>query len=186
MNTALDTTDDVPATAAALPDILRFMQLLWALAHGLQTTSKRMTHAVGITGPQRLALRVIGLFPGVSAGDLALILHLHPSTLTGVLQRLVSQQLDTRIGDPGDRRRAVLRLTPRGLRANARRRGTVEAAIGRALEGITERDRKVTRRVLGRLAEYLDRAQTAVRVADQLPPRKQLRKPSRSRLPHRS
>jgi DNA-binding MarR family transcriptional regulator len=65
------------------------MQLLWAVVHELEITSKRMTGEIGVTGPQRLVLRVVGLFPGLSAGELATILHLHPSTLTGVLQRLV-------------------------------------------------------------------------------------------------
>lgn len=64
-----------------LPDVLQFMQLLWAVVHGLERTSKRMILDVGVTGPQRLVLRVVGLYPGVSAGELATILHVHPSTL---------------------------------------------------------------------------------------------------------
>lgn len=134
------------------------MRLLWALVHGLERASKSMTGQLGVTGPQRLAVRVIGLFPGLSAGDLALILHVHPSTLTGVLQRLTAQGLLVRIEDQSDRRRAVLRLTPRGKRVNAVRHGTVEAAIGQALRGITSRERAATRRVISRLAEHLERA----------------------------
>ena len=64
-----------------LPDVLQFMQLLWAVVHGLDKASKRMSAEIGVTGPQRLVLRVVGLFPGLSAGDLAAILHVHPSTL---------------------------------------------------------------------------------------------------------
>jgi DNA-binding MarR family transcriptional regulator len=44
-----------------------------------------MIGEVGVTGPQRLVLRVVGLFPGMSAGELATVLRVHPSTLTGVL-----------------------------------------------------------------------------------------------------
>jgi DNA-binding MarR family transcriptional regulator len=94
-----------------LPDVLQFMQLLWAVVHALERTSKRMSGEIGVTGPQRLVLRVVGLSPGLSAGDLAAVLHVHPSTLTGVLQRLVSQRLLARSDDPRDRRRAILRLT---------------------------------------------------------------------------
>src|SRR5687767_5605411 len=124
--------------SADLPDVLQFMQLLWAVVHGLERISKRMAGDIGVTGPQRLVLRVVGLFPGMSAGDLAGVLHVHPSTLTGVLQRLVGQRLLTRADDPGDRRRAVLRLTKRGARVNAARHGTVEAAIARALDGLSD------------------------------------------------
>jgi MarR family transcriptional regulator, organic hydroperoxide resistance regulator len=148
-----DDNHDVPQSN--LPDVLQFMQLLWAVVHGLERTSKRMTGEIGVTGPQRLVLRVVGLFPGLSAGDLATVLHVHPSTLSGVLQRLVRQRLLARADDPRDRRRAVLRLTKRGVRANAVHQGTVEAAIAQALEGSSEPDRAATRRVLERLARCL-------------------------------
>ena len=82
--------------------MLQFMQVLWAVVHGLESTSKPMTKRIGVTGPQRLVLRVIGLSPGLSAGDVATILHLHPSTLTGVLQRLIGQRLVRRLHDPKD------------------------------------------------------------------------------------
>ena len=71
-----------------LGEQLEFMRLLWAIDHGLQTRSKRMAAALGVTGPQRLVIRIVGRFPGVSAGQLARILHLDPSTLTGILRRL--------------------------------------------------------------------------------------------------
>jgi DNA-binding MarR family transcriptional regulator len=140
---------------SCLPDVLQFMQLLWAVVHGLERTSKRTTGEIGVTGPQRLVLRLVGLFPGLSAGDLAAILHVHPSTLTGVLHRLVAQRLVARMGDRRDRRRAVLRLTSRGARANAVTNGTVEATVAEALEGLSLRDRSATMRVLARLASHL-------------------------------
>jgi DNA-binding MarR family transcriptional regulator len=146
---------DADTAAATLPDVLRFMQVLWAVVHGLQSTSKRMTAAFGVTGPQRLVLRVLGLFPGMSAGDLAAVLHVHPSTLTGVLQRLAAQRWLLRVEDPRDRRRAVLRLTARGARVNAIDAGTVETAVGETLAAVADRDRATTMRVLERLAEAL-------------------------------
>ena len=143
------------ADPPALPDVLQFMQLVWAVVHGLERVSKQMTGEIGVTGPQRLVLRVVGLFPGISAGDLAAELRVHPSTLTGVIQRLISQRLLARTDDPNDRRRAVLRLTSRGARVNAVRQGTVEAAITDALAGVSDRDRAAARRVLHRLAAHL-------------------------------
>jgi DNA-binding MarR family transcriptional regulator len=141
-----------------LPEVLEFMELLWAIVHGLDRASKRMSHQIGVTGPQRLVLRVVGLFPGMSAGDLAKVLHLHPSTITGVLQRLTGQRLLVRSDDPRDRRRALLGLTPRGTRVNSVRLGTVEAAVGAALLGVSAREQAATRRVLARLALHLDSA----------------------------
>jgi DNA-binding MarR family transcriptional regulator len=145
----------VTAHAAELPDVLQFMQLLWAIVHGLQTHSKKMQSELGVTGPQRLVLRVVGLFPGVSAGALAAILHVHPSTLTGVLQRLGDQGMLRRAADAGDRRISLFWLTPRGARVNARRRGTVEATVVSALKALSPRDRAATQRVLTAIAGRL-------------------------------
>lgn len=131
------------------------MQLLWAVAHGLERASKRMKSEVGVTGPQRLVLRVVALFPGLSAGEVAGILHVHPSTLTGVVQRLESQGLLVRAEDSLDRRRVALRLTRAGSRVNAARRGTVELAVARTLHGAGAPDRAAAQRVLGRLARRL-------------------------------
>ena len=145
--------------AGELPDSLQFMRLLWALMHLLQRQSKRMGQQLGVTGPQRLVIRVVGLFPGISAGTLAAILHVHPSTLTGVLQRLVRQGLIERSAHAGDRRRAVLRLTAKGARVNTSRSGTVEAMVVDGLSGVSARDRAVAQRVLSRLADCLGGAE---------------------------
>ena len=150
-------TGDNAKGGLRLPDVLAFMQALWAVAHGLQRTSKRMTIDLGVTGPQRLVLRVLGLSPGMSAGVLAAALHVHPSTLTGVLRRLVAQGLIDRVDDSRDRRRAVLRLTRKGQRVNAMRTGTVETAIARALEETSAHDRLAATRMLARVATQLAR-----------------------------
>jgi DNA-binding MarR family transcriptional regulator len=139
-----------------LPDVLAFMEGLWAVVHRMERLSKQMGAAVGVTGPQRLVLRLIGLFPGISAGDLAATLHLHPSTLTGVLKRLEEQQLLTRTIDAADRRRTILALTRRGRRLSDNAARTVEGAVAAALEESPRAQRVATRRFLERLAACLD------------------------------
>lgn len=144
--------------APALPDVLQFMQLLWAVVHALDTRSKRMARDLGVTGPQRLVLRVVGLRPGMSAGALAAVIHLHPSTLTGVLQRLVQQKLLARTTDVADGRRAILHLTAAGARVNRVSRGTVEHAVASALAGLDRRDHDAATRVLSLIATRLQHA----------------------------
>ena len=155
-----DRFDDGTARAGdapiALPEVLQFMRLVWALTQGLDRRSHQMRRAIGITGPQRLTVRIIGLNPGLSAGRLAEILHVHPSTLTGTLRRLVARRVVARTRDPIDRRRAVLQLTAHGARINRRTRGTVEVAVASALGGITDVDRRAARRVLERLTGHLN------------------------------
>jgi MarR family transcriptional regulator, organic hydroperoxide resistance regulator len=143
-------------STVALPDVLAFMQLLWAVVHGVESRSKRMRSEIGVTGRQRLVLRIVGLFPELSAGDLAAVLHVHPSTLTGLLRRLTAQGLLRRTEDIRDRRRVMLSLTSRGTRVNTIHERTVEAAVGAALRGVTPAQRAATRQVLLRIAKHLN------------------------------
>jgi DNA-binding MarR family transcriptional regulator len=123
-----------PERQIALDDTLEFMQVLWRLDHELQTVSKRMQAQLGLTGLQRLVLRIVGKNPRLSAGDLARTLHVHPSTLTGVLGRLERQKVLRRTPDPGDGRRALFELTAAGQTLLGRRAGTVEHAVAHLLE----------------------------------------------------
>jgi DNA-binding MarR family transcriptional regulator len=113
--------------------VLDFMRLLWAVDHALQSASKRMESAFGMTGPQRLVVRIVGRFPGISAGRVAEILHVHPSTLTGVLKRLEARAILLRRPDPRDARRALFMLTAKGRKLDTVKTGTVEQAVRRVL-----------------------------------------------------
>ena len=143
--------------AQRLPEVLQFMQVLWRLVHGLERASKRLAARTGVTGPQRLVLRLVGLRPGISAAELAALLHVHPSTVTGVLRRLERHALIARRSDAADRRRAVLTLTARGRRINRLRSGTAEAAVADALRRLDERDRLWARRALNTIADAVGR-----------------------------
>lgn len=116
-----------------LGETLLFMHQLWELAHALQVRSKRMARTLGVTSSQRLVIRVLGQSPGITARELAGALGIHPSTLTGVLARLEQRELIRRTVDPADRRRARFVLTERGKRIDREKKGTVEAAVRRAL-----------------------------------------------------
>ncbi len=137
--------------------MLGFMRALWALDHALQSASKRMEAGLGVTAPQRLVVRIVGRFPGISAGELSEILHLHPSTLTGVLQRLGERGLVVRRADPGDARRALLELTAKGRAVDALRSGTVEAAVRRALRRLSPSAERTVRAAAEALSAELGR-----------------------------
>lgn len=140
------------ANDAPIGPALSFMQLLWAVAHGLESTSKHMLVTLGVTGPQRLVLRLVGHHRTMSAGDLARTMHIHPSSLTGMLRRLEAAGLLRRTPDPGDKRRAVLTLTASGRRLNAQKRGTVEAVVARTLDAASAADVRASQRLLRSLA----------------------------------
>jgi DNA-binding MarR family transcriptional regulator len=140
-----------------LGQAIEFLSALWALDHQLQSASKRMVASLGVTGPQRLVIRLVGRYPGASAGEVAELLHLHPSTLTGVLKRLERAGLVVRRADPADGRRATLHLTPRGRAIDAVRGRTVEAGVRRALARLPPRAVTAAREVLEALSGELAR-----------------------------
>lgn len=139
-----------------LTGTLEFMRLLWAVDHALQSTSKRMEQRFGVTGPQRLVIRIVGQFPRASAGEIAGILQIHPSTLTGILRRLETRQLIERRPDPTDGRRALFQLTQAGKDLDLLVDGTPEAAIAKALSAMGASDIEATRRALGRVTGALE------------------------------
>jgi MarR family transcriptional regulator, organic hydroperoxide resistance regulator len=149
-------TGDVTPSVLPVGHPIDFLRLIWAVDHALQRRSKSMAATVGITGPQRLVIRIIGRFPSIHARQLADILHLHPSSLTALLKRLERRNLVRRWPDERDRRRWLLGLTRQGQALNRETPGTIEAAVQRVLKTTTRDELDVTRAVLGKLARELE------------------------------
>lgn len=135
--------------------VLDFLRLVWTVNHRLESTSKRMVGTLGVTGPQRLVVRIVGRYPGVSAGRLATIMQVHPSTLTGILRRLEERNVLARKWDPADARRALFTLTAKGKTLDQQRNGTAEAAVQRALNKVSAKQIVEAERVLNGLIEEL-------------------------------
>jgi DNA-binding MarR family transcriptional regulator len=151
--------------AEGLPElgqVLEFMRLIWQVDHALQRTSKRMETTLGVTGPQRFVIRIVGRFPGIPAGQLAKLLHLHPSTLTGILQRLEQRGLLRRHSDPRDARRTLLGLTEKGRSFDVDSAGTVEACVAQVFDRMTAQKIGAAGDVLAQIAELLGRSVSEV------------------------
>lgn len=152
----------------ALPElgaVLEFMRVIWAVDHALQRTSKRMETTLGVTGPQRFVIRIVGRFPAISAGQLSKLLHLHPSTLTGILQRLEQRGLLRRRSDPRDGRRTLIGLTEKGRAFDTDSAGTVEACVAKVLARTDQRNIAAARDMLVEIAALLDRSVAEVPAA---------------------
>lgn len=142
------------------PNVLELMRVIWALDHALQSRSKAMASTLGVTGPQRFVLRVVEDAPGISSGELAEYLHLHPSTLTGVLQRLDRRKLLRRKKDPADARRVLLELTPAGRRVLKSKGASVEAVVRLAIAREKKEQIGTALEVLKRITSALESAPT--------------------------
>lgn len=153
-------SDRARRARASLPDpVLEFLRMVWQLEHALERASKRMEDAIGISGPQRFALKIVSVHPGITAGDLARALHLHPSTVTGIVQRLESRRLVRRVPSRTDGRVIHLHATPAGTRlaAPAAAKNSVERAVRTTLSRCSDDKRRAAAVVLERFTEELMR-----------------------------
>jgi MarR family transcriptional regulator, organic hydroperoxide resistance regulator len=139
--------------AASLSDpTFVFLRTIWALDHGLQSHSKKMEAEKGVTGPQRLILRILQFAPGAAPTELARILCFHKSTVSVILRRLEHAKLVRRAPNAADGRAVVLTLTAKGRQIAEERAGTVEAIVAKALAKMPARDVQSAQRVLDELA----------------------------------
>jgi len=144
--------------AASLGPVLSFMRALWAMEHGLNARSKAMNRRLGVTGPQRLVLRVVDRLGPLTPGQLAHVLHLHPASVSRLVGTLQARGLLVVSRDRRDRRRRILTLGRRARGVMQRTDGTVEAAIRRALDGAGPGHVARALSVVGRVAGELQRA----------------------------
>ena len=153
-HTAYANTIEQAGGGAADP-ILEFIRAMWAVDHELQRVSRRMASRLGLTAPQRLAVRFIGRRPGLTPGTLAELLHLHPGTVTGIVKHLEDAGLAARTRSAADTRRVHLTLTPAGRALDRQRRGTVEAAVRRMARDLPATALETTSDVMRALARSL-------------------------------
>jgi DNA-binding MarR family transcriptional regulator len=135
---------------------LDFLQRLWQLNHALEKVSRRMETQLGVTAQQRFILRCIGKYPGMTAGQLASLLHVDPGTVSASLNRLEKRGLLERRRDPRDKRRTAIGLTPAGRDLDRPAKGTVESAVERLLAATPASDLTSMSEVLDQLTRLLE------------------------------
>ena len=141
--------------AGDLAEVLAFLRDLWAVGHAMESTSRRLQDFIGITGPQRMIIRIVGRYPDIVAGDLARLLHVDAGTLSAALARLETRALLTREKDPDDHRRVRVRLTRAGSKLDVPREDSLEGAVGRVLARSSEAERAAWHVMLTRISTEL-------------------------------
>src|SRR5579863_4310304 len=90
------------------------VEMLHQIFQAVDLFSRQTLRDFGVSGPQIWALRTIDEGGVVSMGDLAQRMHLHISTVSGIIDRLESGRLVSRERSSADARVMELRLTARG------------------------------------------------------------------------
>lgn len=144
-----------PVVDPALTPVLQFLRALWHLNHRLEVASSEMLRTRGLTGQQRMLLRVVQQLQPVSAGMLAATLHVHAGTLSTSLRRLERRGLLSRQRDSVDGRRVTVTLTDAGMTLVSITQGTVEACVEEVLRTTDARLTEATLDMLARISDAL-------------------------------
>jgi MarR family transcriptional regulator, organic hydroperoxide resistance regulator len=95
-------------------EISETVQALRRIVKAIEDYSHDVSQSFGITGPQLWALKTISQSGTMPLGQLSKMMYLHPSTITGLVDRLESRSLVSRGRDQNDRRVVTVELTQIG------------------------------------------------------------------------
>jgi MarR family transcriptional regulator, organic hydroperoxide resistance regulator len=148
-------SEPVVADDFALGPTVEFLRHLWRLNHALERLSRRMEVSWGVTAQQRMIVRCVGRYPGITANQLAGYLHVDAGTVSAAVGRLERKGLLERRRADRDRRRLTLGLTAAG-RGIDQAAASLERAVERLLETSSAEELSSTRRVLASLTALLE------------------------------
>jgi DNA-binding MarR family transcriptional regulator len=118
--------------------------------------SRQTLRDFGVSGPQIWALRTIDEGSVVSMGELAQRMHLHMSTISGIIDRLESGRLVTRERSSADARVMELRLTARGRSLLAKAPEPPRSKAARGLQRLSPKDLTRVHSALLLIAQAMD------------------------------
>jgi DNA-binding MarR family transcriptional regulator len=116
------------------------VEMLHQIFQAVDLFSRQTLRDFGVTGPQIWALRTIDDGDVVSMGDLAQRMHLHMSTVSGIIDRLESARLVTRERSEADARVMDVRLTARGRALLAKAPEPPRSKAARGLQRLSPKE----------------------------------------------
>jgi DNA-binding MarR family transcriptional regulator len=128
------------------------------LVRVLRLNAQRTQATAGISAAQLFVLQQLRIDDSLSLSELAARTLTDRSSVADVVDRLHAEGLVDRTADPSDRRRASVRITPKGRRMLSRAPDAPTTAHVAALHGLTPRERQTLARSLVRLNQALGAA----------------------------
>lgn len=145
--------DERTGSPAPVPETrydLRVVQALRQIIHAVDLHSRHLVGKHKITGPQLLTILTIEKHAPVTASTLAARIHLSPSTMIGILDRLEAKALIRRARDLQDRRLVYISLTEAGVALASHAPSPLQDTLAQALSELPEGERTL-------IAESLER-----------------------------
>src|SRR5262249_58983435 len=120
---------------------------------------RRLRDSFDVTFPRFDVMAQLDRIPGgMTLGELSARMMVSNGNVTGLVERLVEQELLDRRPSPNDRRAQIVSLTPEGRRAFRAMARANENWIAEIFEGLTPREVDDLLRLLGKLKASASRA----------------------------
>jgi DNA-binding MarR family transcriptional regulator len=115
-------------------------------------TLERSLGELGVTAPQFVVLTMLKAYPGLSGAELARVALLTPQTVGVIISNLERDGAIQKTPHPVHGRKLQWALTPRGLTLLEQCRKRAIAHDQKLSEGLTQKDERVIRQWLARIA----------------------------------
>ena len=139
------------------------MQNLRKMVKSVEAYSRTVEAGFGVTGPQLWAIWELGKNAPLSLKDLAERMHMGPSTLVGVIDRLIAKGLVRREQDAVDRRRVCLSLTATGSAMWAKAPNPAQGKLIKGLQDMDPKELKAFERGMSYLVKVMEADQLEAR-----------------------
>ncbi|MFT5535062.1 MAG: DNA-binding MarR family transcriptional regulator [Burkholderiaceae bacterium] len=140
----------------ARSDSLRVLQSVRRITQRVEQHSKHLNTTYDITSPQLIALLAIAQLGPSTLKSIGLAIHLSPSTVVGIIDRLEEKMLVIRSRDAHDRRNVFVALTPQGQVLADNAPSAMPPGFVSALNALPESDRSALVAMLERFAGLLE------------------------------
>ena len=120
--------------------ISEIMQSLRRIFKAIQDYSQEVSQKFGITGPQLWTLKTLSANGSLPLGELSKRMYLHPSTITGVVDRLEMKGYVVRDRGHEDRRVVWVQLTSRGKKIASRAPNPIQGKMIYGLRKLKRED----------------------------------------------
>lgn len=135
---------------------LVILQALRRIVRAIDIHSHRLKITHDLTAPQLICLLAVVEDGPLTPTLLAERVHLSPSTLVGIVDRLEKKDLVTRTRSDRDRRVVYVGATPKARRLAAHAPSPLQEGLARALLELSEREQATIARSLERIVDLME------------------------------
>ena len=135
---------------------LKILQSLRRIIRSVDSHSHKLNAKHDITGPQLIALLAIVQYGSLTIASIAKEVYLSPSTLVGIVDRLVAKGYVERKRSQQDRRQVLVCVTEKGVQFSKSAPSPLQEKLAEALIGLTTLEQATISLSLERVVELME------------------------------